>query len=117
VKSNRIVRRGRITTSWSEAHQQARLTYRNRDFSREVLITAKPTGAKSVYANGRISFDISLGPAETWHCCVLYELFDGQTKHSIGGTRKRERRAQCLWNASVTNGYAIAAMVAGTDPG
>jgi glycogen debranching enzyme len=82
VKNNRIVRRGRIATSWSEAHQQARLTYRNRDFSREVLITTKPTGAKSVYANGRINFDISLGPAETWHCCVLYDLFDGQTKHA-----------------------------------
>src|SRR5215831_17743354 len=30
VKSNRIVRRGRITASWDEAHQHWRLTYRNR---------------------------------------------------------------------------------------
>jgi glycogen debranching enzyme len=107
VKSNRIVRRGRITTSWSEAHQQARLTYRNRDFSREVLITAKPTGAKSVYANGRISFDISLGPAETWHCCVLYELFDGQTKHASPrdciGESHRSKHAESLedWQRTV----------------
>ena len=107
VKSNRIVRRGRITTSWSEAHQHARLTYRNRDFSREVLITAKPTGAKSVYANGRISFDISLGPTETWHCCVLYDLFDGQTKHASPrdciGESHRSKHAESLedWQRTV----------------
>jgi glycogen debranching enzyme len=82
VKSSRIVRRGHITTSWNEADQQWRLTYRNRDFSREVLITAEATGDKGLYANGRISFDISLNPAETWHCCLLYDLFDGQTKHA-----------------------------------
>jgi len=107
VKSNRIVRRGRITTSWNEAHQHARLTYRNHDFSREVLITAKPTGAKSVYANGRISFDISLGPAETWHCCVLYDLFDGKTKHASPrdciGESHRSRHAESLedWQRTV----------------
>ena len=82
VKSGRIVRRGHITTSWNEVDQQWRLTYRNRDFSREVLITAEATGDKGLYANGRISFDISLNPAETWHCCLLYDLFDGQTKHA-----------------------------------
>ena len=32
VKSNRIVRRGRITTDWSDAHQKLRTTYRNQDF-------------------------------------------------------------------------------------
>jgi glycogen debranching enzyme len=80
VKSNRIVRRGHITTTWNESRQQCRLTYRNRDFSREVLVTVKPTGARSLYANGRISFDVSLNPEETWHCCLFYDLFDGGTK-------------------------------------
>jgi glycogen debranching enzyme len=107
VKSNRIVRRGRITTSWNEAHQHARLTYRNHDFGREVLITAKPSGAKSVYANGRISFDISLGPAETWHCCVLYDLFDGRTKYASPrdcvGESHRSKHAESLedWQRTV----------------
>jgi glycogen debranching enzyme len=81
VKSNRIVRRGRITTVWSENRQQFRLSYRNRDFSREVLITAKPTGARALYANGRLTFEVSLNPEETWHCCLHYDLFDGATKH------------------------------------
>ena len=107
VKSNRIVRRGRITTSWNEAHQHWRLIYRNRDFSREVLITTKPSGAKGVYANGRISFDISLNPAETWHCCLLYDLFDRQTKHASPhdciGQSHRSKHAESLeaWERTV----------------
>ena len=39
VKSGRIVRRGRITTDWSEHGQQLRTTYRNGDFSRAVTIS------------------------------------------------------------------------------
>ena len=82
VKSNRIVRRGRISTHWSESRQQFRLTYRNKDFCREVIITANPTGAKAMYANGRLSFEISLDPDESWHCCLLYDLVDGKDRHT-----------------------------------
>ena len=39
VKSNHIVRRGRITTEWSQARQRLRATYRNRDFARAVAIS------------------------------------------------------------------------------
>src|SRR6202167_4942777 len=38
VKSNHIVRRGRITTTWSEKRQTLRMTYRNKDFCREVIV-------------------------------------------------------------------------------
>ncbi len=82
VKSNRLVRRGRISTTWSESRQQFRVTYRNKDFSREVVVTAKPNGVKGVYANGRLSFEISLDPEETWHCCLLYDLFDGKERRA-----------------------------------
>src|SRR3954447_9302871 len=82
VKSKRIVRRGRITTVWHEGREQWRLTYRNRDFAREVLVTAKPTGSKTVYANGRLTFEVSLNPDENWHCCLLHDLFDGPTRHT-----------------------------------
>jgi hypothetical protein len=34
VKSNQIVRRGRITTSWSDKRQVLSITYRNKDFCR-----------------------------------------------------------------------------------
>jgi hypothetical protein len=44
VKSNRIVRRGRITTSWSAKRQMLRFVYRNKDFCREVIVrTFVPT--------------------------------------------------------------------------
>ena len=39
VKAGHIVRRGRITTEWSEAHQHLRTTYCNRDFTRAVTIS------------------------------------------------------------------------------
>ena len=38
VKSDGIVRRGRITTSWSDKRQVLRITYSNRDFCREVIV-------------------------------------------------------------------------------
>ena len=57
VKSGNIVRRGRITTDWSEARQQLRTTYRNGDFSRAVTVSPARSSANAVYANGRLSFD------------------------------------------------------------
>ena len=77
VKSEHIVRRGRITTDWSEPHQRLRTTYRNGDFSRAVTISPADSATKAIYANGRLSFEIALKPAEAWHCCLLYRLEDG----------------------------------------
>ena len=77
VKSGQIVRRGRITTDWSEPHQRLRTTYRNRDFSR--VITVSPhSPTKAVYANGRLSFEVVLDQGRAWHCCLLYTLADGE---------------------------------------
>jgi glycogen debranching enzyme len=77
VKSGSIVRRGRITTEWSEPHQHLRTTYRNGDFSRAVTISPAHSPTKAVYANGRLTFEVGLGPGEAWHCCLLYTLADG----------------------------------------
>ena len=61
VKSDDIVRRGRITTSWSRKRQVLRITYRNKDFCREVIVrTGEGDGEPTVNANGRLSFDIAL---------------------------------------------------------
>ncbi len=75
VKSGRIVRRGRITTDWSEAHHQLRTTYRNGDFTR--AFSVRPLQQKAVYTNGRMSFEVELEPGAAWHCCLLYTLTDG----------------------------------------
>ena len=77
VKSGSIVRRGRITTEWSEPRQHLRTTYRNGDFGRAVTISPANSPTKAVYANGRLSFEIALKPGEAWHCCLLYMLADG----------------------------------------
>jgi N-terminal domain of (some) glycogen debranching enzymes len=77
VKSGRIVRRGRITTEWSQARQHLRTIYRNGNFSRTVTISPAHLPTKAVYANGRLSFEVALEPGEAWHCCLLYSLADG----------------------------------------
>src|SRR3984885_11758987 len=82
VKSNDIVRRGQITTAWSQATQELRTSYRNADFLRGVTIA--PAGGKpeAVYANGRLSFEIDLEPGAAWHCCLLYTLQEGERAFS-----------------------------------
>jgi hypothetical protein len=78
VKSNHIVRRGRITTSWSDRRQVLRISYRNKDFWREVIIhTNDGNGGPTVNANGRLSFDIALKAGQAWHRCLSYEFMDG----------------------------------------
>ncbi len=81
VKSNRIVRRGRITTEWSDATQALRTAYRNQDFHRAVTITAQNATSTAVYANGRLTFEVALAAGATWHTCLLYDLEDGGAPH------------------------------------
>src|SRR6516165_4119347 len=77
VKSGRIVRRGQITTQWSQARQQLHTVYANQDFHRGVAVSVSRAPCKAVSANGRLSFEVALGPSEAWHTCLLYTLEDG----------------------------------------
>jgi glycogen debranching enzyme len=78
VKGNQIVRRGRITTSWSDKRQVLRIGYRNKDFCRKVIIrTGDGDGEPAASANGRLSFDIALKAGQAWHRCLIYDLMDG----------------------------------------
>jgi glycogen debranching enzyme len=81
VKSNRIVRRGRIVTEWSQDTQQLRTAYSYRDFHRAVTITAVKASQEAVYANGRLSFEVALQPGEAWHTCLHYTLEDGTQQY------------------------------------
>ena len=81
VKGDSIVRRGHIITSWLAKRQVLRVNYRNKDFCREVVVrTGGGDGEPTVYANGRLSFDIALKPGQAWHRCLIYDLVDG-SKH------------------------------------
>jgi glycogen debranching enzyme len=78
VKGENIVRRGHIATSWSAKKETLRITYSNKDFCREVVVrTGEGDGQPTVYANGRLSFDITLKPGQAWHRCLIYDLVDG----------------------------------------
>jgi glycogen debranching enzyme len=77
VRSGSIVRRGRITTEWSPSEQQLHTRYSNADFARSLTVAVERNGPRAVYANGRLSFEVSLAPGEAWHCCLLYSLTDG----------------------------------------
>jgi glycogen debranching enzyme len=105
VKSRRIVRRGRITTEWSQPRQHLRTVYRNGDFSRAVIISVSQA---CVYANGRLSFEVALAPGEAWRACLLYTLEDGGKRAAAprGCTddHHRSRHAETLrdWLDTVT---------------
>jgi glycogen debranching enzyme len=87
VKGDHIVRRGHITTSWSEKRQAMHITYRNKDFSRAVIVrTGEGDGKPAVNANGRLSFDIALKAGQGWHRCLSYDLMDG--KERLRGPRE-----------------------------
>jgi glycogen debranching enzyme len=77
VKSGKIVRRGKITTEWSEQRQEVRTEYSNQDFQRAVTISVARAPRKAVSANGRLSFEVVLAPGEIWHACLLYSFEDG----------------------------------------
>jgi glycogen debranching enzyme len=77
VKSDHIVRRGRIVSDWWPRRQRLTVSYENDGFKRGLTISVRKSGSRPVYANGRISFDIVLEPGEHWHACLLYDIFDG----------------------------------------
>jgi glycogen debranching enzyme len=76
VKSKRDVRRGHISSTWSD-DQAVTTTYRNKDFLRAVKIAVQPAELQAVYANGRLSFEVELAPGESWHACLLYTFTAG----------------------------------------
>jgi glycogen debranching enzyme len=98
VKGENIVRRGHIVTSWSAKKEILRITYRNQDFCREVIVrTGDGDGTPTVYANGRLSFDIALKPGKAWHRCLTYDLVDGS---------KRTRASKECTHSSATSGHS-----------
>src|SRR5487761_654812 len=107
VKSSHFVRRGHIVTEWSEPEQRLTTTYRNRDFFREVAVTARHNGSPAVYANGRITFDVELAPGGTWHSCLAYDLSNGSLRFAApdecvrGDPQSRDTQRLADWQRDV----------------
>jgi len=76
VKSNHMVRRGQIATVWDDAAHCLTNSYRNEDFYRAVAMRVH-SDTPAAYANGRLSFNITVQPGGTWHACMLSDLVDG----------------------------------------
>ena len=83
VKSGRIVRRGRITTSWSQKRQALHINYRNRDFGRDVIVLAR-RGRRGTRGKCQraAKLEIALAAGQAWHRCLMYDLVDGE-KHNL----------------------------------
>jgi glycogen debranching enzyme len=108
VKSGHFVRRGNITTEWDREGQRLTTAYRNGDFAREVTVTARNGDAPAGYANGRITFDVELAPAATWHTCLAYDLLDGETCYpapescmDVAGDRSENSKRLAAWRDAV----------------
>ncbi len=78
VKQNRILRRGRIATTWSEAGQVLTTSYSNGAFARSIRSAAR-TPLPALYANGRLSCAVELAPGQCWTGTLLHDLMDGDT--------------------------------------
>ncbi len=78
VKAQKIVRRGRISSTWDEESGTLTTSYSNGAFMRGLRIVA--TGnSPAVSANGRLSFMIRLAPGATWRGALRCALLDGET--------------------------------------
>lgn len=78
VAANQFVHRGHIETRWDEQENQLETSYRHDNFYRCLIYQPTNYSSNPHYANGRIIFEISLAPGESWHSCCKYNLIDNQ---------------------------------------
>lgn len=109
VKSHRFVRRGRIATDWNPAGMELQNSYVNADFARRLVYRISKADSPPHYSNGRITFELALAPAESWHTCALYVLEEGDRIRrpaygcsAIHGADTGFDRLQSEWRAVAT---------------
>lgn len=99
VKSGRIVRRGRIASTWSDATATLETSYTNGPFRRGLRIR---TGGDSpaMWVNGRLSFPVHLEAGATWCGTVHMDVLDGDAVQpapvecTVGGNGAQEAGLQ-----------------------
>ena len=72
VKERRLVRRGSCASGWDREARTLTTRYRNHDFERGLRLEVKNQGSEPEYANGLLSFRITLAPKQHWHTCLLW---------------------------------------------
>ena len=104
VKSGRIVRRGRITSHWSDDDNTLLICYGNGTFKRGLRVCC--VGDDTVaWVNGRLSFAVKLEPGQTWRGTLRYDLLDGDEVLAAP--------AECVLDGSSAQGADLAAWRAG----
>jgi glycogen debranching enzyme len=95
VKSRRFVRRGHIESFWDREHSELHVTYANRDFRRAFVFRLANASSRPHYANGRVTFEIALGPGEGWHTCCHHVLVaDGRALEPLRGCDPTDDRLE-----------------------
>lgn len=71
VRTQNIVRRGEMLTSWDTQERRLRTSYQYGDFRRALCYCIQDNVPVS-YSNGRVCFSIDLEPNQRWHtCCAM----------------------------------------------
>jgi glycogen debranching enzyme len=102
VKAKRDIRRGHISSTWTEG-QTLKTEYRNKDFIRAVSIEVQPAYVDAVYANGRLSFAVSIAPGATWHACLLYTFTAGETNYTPPKEHATDAIPPPTWREDILN--------------
>ena len=99
VKSNRMLRRGRVATDWDPAARRLCTAYHNQDFRRSITTTAEPADTAVAYANGRLSFEVRLAPGASWVASLRHDLSDGTRIDAAPAPDQPHRDPAAAWRA------------------
>jgi glycogen debranching enzyme len=106
VRAHKFVRRGRIDTDWDGKRSILKMSYANKDFYRHFIYRILVCGAPAHFANGRITYELSLAPGTSWHLASRYELISGEKipkhpDHKIGDETQLDK-LQHAWHDHAT---------------
>jgi glycogen debranching enzyme len=65
VKAKHLIRKGNVTTEWSQDKRELISTYEHDGFKRS-LVSQVDSSSATIYSNGRISFTVDLEPRASW---------------------------------------------------
>ncbi|MBX5467250.1 MAG: amylo-alpha-1,6-glucosidase [Firmicutes bacterium] len=86
VKSRRLVRRGQLETQWNPETQTVSTRYRHGAFERAYHYQVARSDSPPYYANGRLTFVVTLPPRGRWHACGYHLLeYDGRVHAPLHG--------------------------------
>lgn len=113
IESGQFVRRGRIETQWDINKRELSTTYTNKDFYRRLIYQISHCSTAVHSANGRITFEVTLEPSETWCTFNNYALANKEQVHEVSDYRYEDivnsspsntvtERLQDRWCRSVT---------------